>query len=179
MSQSSNATNSISESSTNSASSSLSETASSTSSPSQSQSLSQSQSQSLSSSTSTSTSISTSISPSITISPSMSPSITISASISPAIINYTIPSPSAHSLAPTEVSYSLNIAGIATLSTLGFILLVSLISSLLYFLRRRNENRFKRRVSKKPITVISSPIQYTQPRVTSNTKVVYLSDTAY
>lgn len=109
----------------------------------------------------------------------MSPSITISASISPAIINYTIPSPSAHSLAPTEVSYSLNIAGIATLSTLGFILLVSLISSLLYFLRRRNENRFKRRVSKKPITVISSPIQYTQPRVTSNTKVVYLSDTAY
>lgn len=179
MSQSSNATNSISESSTNSASSSLSETASSTSSPSQSQSLSQSQSESLSSSTSTSTSISTSISPSITISPSMSPSITISASISPAIINYTIPSPSAHSLAPTEVSYSLNIAGIATLSTLGFILLVSLISSLLYFLRRRNENRFKRRVSKKPITVISSPIQYTQPRVTSNTKVVYLSDTAY
>ena len=179
MSQSSNATNSISESSTNSASSSLSETASSTSSPSQSQSLSQSQSQSQSLSSSTSTSISTSISPSITISPSMSPSITISASISPAIINYTIPSPSAHSLAPTEVSYSLNIAGIATLSTLGFILLVSLISSLLYFLRRRNENRFKRRVSKKPITVISSPIQYTQPRVTSNTKVVYLSDTAY
>ena len=163
-----------------SASTSISESSSSSSTISQTSSFSASLSQTPSSTNSPSFSPSQRIS--VTLSPSPSLSLSISPSASPSIsqgINYTMLSPSGPPLAPTEITYSLNVTGIAIISTLGFAFLMAGISTLVCFIRRRNANRFKRRVSRKPMTVITkrpAPIQYTQPRIGSNTKVVYLSD---